>query len=181
VLEQSLRSLYCSSDGVRGRGDIRRRVLSNYLDITPDKGLVSVLSGDVSFEEAVQTDSKLGIDVLIGEKSKVNAADLYASERFQAFLKEARDRYDLVVIDTPPVLVVPDARVIGQHVDAVVYSVRWDSSSKSQVTTGLAMFESVGTKVTGLVLSIVDSRGMKRYGYGNYGGYGYAYSGYYEN
>ena len=43
------------------------------------------------------------------------------------------------------------------------------------------MFESVGTKVTGLVLSIVDSRGMKRYGYGNYGGYGYAYSGYYEN
>jgi succinoglycan biosynthesis transport protein ExoP len=162
-------------------GDIRRRVFANYLDVKPEKGLVSVLSGEVPFKDAVQRDPRLAIDVLIGEKSKINAADLYASERFQAFLKEARAQYDLVIIDTPPVLVVPDARVIGQLVDAVVYAVKWDSTAKSQVAAGLAMFDSVGIKVTGLVLSVVDTKGMKRYGYGNYGGYGHAYSGYYEN
>jgi Mrp family chromosome partitioning ATPase len=89
-----------------------------------------------------------------------------------------RKRYDLVVIDTPPVLVVPDARVIGLQVDAIIYTVQWDKTRKSDVLAGLNMFGSVGVKVTGLVLSQMDLKGMKQYGYGNYGGYG---SGYYEN
>lgn len=161
-------------------GDIRKRVISNYLEVRPDKGLVSVLSGETLFEDAVQTDARLGVDVLIGEKSKINAADLYSSDKFHTFLEELRKRYDLVLIDTPPVLVVPDARVIGQHVDAIIYSVKWDATAKSSVSAGLAMFESVGLKVTGLALSLVDSRGMKRYGYGSYGAYG-NYKGYYEN
>lgn len=161
-------------------GDIRRRVFAQYLNVPSGKGLVSVLAGEVGFEEVVHHDDRLGFDVLIGEKPKINAADLYASDKFDAFLKELRNHYDLVIIDTPPVLVVPDARVIGHHVDAIIYSVKWDSTAKTQVFAGLNMFESVGVKVTGLVLSQVDPKGLKRYGYGNYGSYG-SYSGYYEN
>ena len=129
-------------------------------------------------------DPHLGVDILIGEKPKINAADLYASERFEAFLHEMRGHYDMIIIDTPPVLVVPDARVIGQFVDAIIYSVKWDDTPKSQVKEGINLLESVGLKVTGLVLSQVDPKGMKRYGYGGYGGYnGYSnsYKGYYEN
>lgn len=161
-------------------GDIRRRVFAKYLEVASKKGLVSILAGEMSFEEVVHHDERLGLDVLIGEKPKVNAADLYASEKFNAFLRDMRHRYDLIIIDTPPVLVVPDARVIGKQVDAIIYSVKWDSTAKTQLAAGLNMFESVGVKVTGLVLSQVDPKGLKRYGYGNYGSYN-TYSGYYDN
>jgi succinoglycan biosynthesis transport protein ExoP len=161
-------------------GDIRRRVFTKYLDVSSKRGLVSILAGEAGFEEVVQHVDRLGVDVLIGEKPKVNAADLYASEKFAAFLREVRNRYDLIVIDTPPVLVVPDARVIGKQVDAVIYAVKWDATAKTQVAAGLNMFESVGVKVTGLVLSQVDPKGLKRYGYGEYGSYNY-YSSYYDN
>ncbi len=57
----------------------------------------------------------------MGERrSAINAADLFSSESLQRRLQHARRVYDYVIIDTPPVLVVPDARVIAQHADAVV-------------------------------------------------------------
>ena len=74
--------------------------------------------------------------------------------------------------------IVPDARVIGQSVDAVIYKVAWDQTRHRQVQDGLKALESVNVKVSGMVLSQINARGMKRYGYGD--SYG-AYGGYYEN
>ncbi|PZX09847.1 GumC family protein [Celeribacter halophilus] len=154
-------------------GDIRRLVFAQYLDVKDAKGLMSVLSGDISLEEAVIHDPILGADILASEPSNVNAADIVSSQRFADFIKAARDAYDMVIIDTPPVLVVPDARVVAQHVDVVLFTVRWDSTSKTQVRDALHMFETVGVKVSGLVLNQIDPKGMKQYGYGeSYGAYG---------
>lgn len=162
-------------------GDMRRRVFSSYFDIRSDVGLVGVLTGTVPLEQAVSHNAALGIDILHSEKPNGNAADLYSSERFAAMLDDMRSRYDAIIIDTPPVLVVPDARVAARHVDAVVLSVRWDHTNKTQVRAALEMFSSVGIKITGLVLGQVDPKGLKRYGYGQYGGYGQYYGGYHEN
>ena len=75
----------------------------------------------------------------------------------------------------------PDARVIGQSVDAIIYSVTWDDTSKSQVYEGLRQFASVNLRVTGLVLAQIDPKGMKRYGYGGkYGAYSRYGKKYYE-
>lgn len=162
-------------------GDIRRRVFAQYFDVPNDQGLVSVLAGEVKFSDAVYWEETLGLDILVGEKPSINAADLFSSEKFESFLQDARKAYDMIVIDTPPALVVPDARVIGQFADAIMYVVRWDQTPKTQLRQGLAMFESVGLKVTGLILGQIDPKGMKRYGYGRYGAYGYGAKGYYEN
>ena len=154
-------------------GDIRRLVFAQYLDVKDAKGLMSVLSGDISLEEAVIHDPILGADILASEPSNANAADIVSSQRFADFIKAAGDAYDMVIIDTPPVLVVPDARVVAQHVDVVLFTVRWDSTSKTQVRDALHMFETVGVKVSGLVLNQIDPKGMKQYGYGeSYGAYG---------
>lgn len=162
-------------------GDMRRRVFSSYFDMPAHVGLVGVLTGSVPLEEAVGHDKTLGIDILPSEHPNANAADLYSSDRFGEMLAEMRQEYDIIILDTPPVLVVPDARVAARHVDAVVFSVRWDSTQKQQVSAAIDMFTTVGVKVTGLVLSQVDPKGLKRYGYGQYGGYGGNYGGYYQN
>lgn len=159
-------------------GDIRRRVFSEYFDIREQRGLISVLAGDCTLEEAVAHEPTMNVDILIGEKSGTNAADLYSSTRFSEFLDEIRKKYDYIIIDTPPVLAVPDARVIGQSVDAILYTVRWDKTTHRQVSEGLKSFETVNVKVTGLVLGQINAKGMKQYGYGDSHG---AYSAYYDN
>lgn len=161
-------------------GDIRRRVFSQYFDIASESGLLSVLSGKCTIRDAVIHDNTLGVDVLTGEKTSTNAADLFSSDAFANFLDDMRGIYDYIIIDTPPVLIVPDARVIGQHVDAILYTVRWDHTTKRQVLEGLRSFETVNLKVTGLVLGPINARQMKRYGYGDYAGYGYG-EGYYDS
>jgi len=159
-------------------GDLRRRVFSQYFDRPNQKGFLSVLSGEVALEDALVHDSEIQADLLFGEKSSINAADVFSSSKFSDFIDILRDHYDYIIIDTPPVLAVPDARVIGQSVDAILYTVKWDSTSHRQVLDGLKSFESVNLKVSGLVLSQIDKRGMKRYGYGD--SYG-AYQSYYES
>ena len=156
-------------------GDIRRRTLDEYFQLGFKGGIASVISGDTLFEDAVLTEPDCGFDILMGEKTSVNAADLFSSAGFEEFIDMVRARYDFIVIDTPPVLVVPDARVIAQLSDAIIYTVRWDHTQKSQIQDGIQHFSSVGQKITGLVLSQVDRHGMKRYGYGSYTNYGHGY------
>lgn len=160
-------------------GDMRRRVFPQYFDLDVGRdtpSLVSVLTGQTSLSEAVIHNGRTKLDILVSAQSKVNAADLYSSGRFATLVEDMRAAYDIIIIDTPPVLVVPDARVVALHVDAVLFSVRWDSTHRHQVRDGLRMLESVGVRPAGLVMSLVDPKGMKRYGYGSY----HQYSGYYD-
>lgn len=162
-------------------GDIRRRTFNKYFTQTAEHGVLSVLSGGVSLQQAVFHDPQIKADVLVGEKSNVNAADVFSSDTFHHFLADARNIYDFIIIDTPPVLVVPDARVIAQSVDAVVYSVAWDSTTKAQLKEGLDQFSIVNQKISGLVLSQIDPSRLKRYGYGGkYGSYSNYSSAYYD-
>ncbi len=163
-------------------GDIRRRVFSEYFDIKEKRGLLAVLSGEAELKDVVTYVDELGADVLIGEKSTSNAADIFSSQKFRNFLKSTRKAYDAIIIDTPPVLVVPDSRVIGQSVDAIIYTVKWDSTSRVQVREGLRMFETVNLRVAGLVLAQINAKRMKHYGYGGeYGAYGAYGSKYYHD
>jgi capsular exopolysaccharide synthesis family protein len=162
-------------------GDIRRRTLNEYFHDIPEGGIVTALSGEKPLHELVLHDDRLGADVLMGEKSRVNAADLFSSDRFRNFLDDLRHAYDFVIIDTPPVLVVPDARVIGQHVDAILFSVAWDKTNRAQVMAALRELESAKLKITGFALAQIDPKGMRRYGYGDaHGAYGAYGKGYYD-
>ena len=162
-------------------GDIRRRTFAQYFSDVPAGGVLSALSGEVPLNEVVFHDARVGADILMGEKSRANAADLFSSDKFRAFLARAREAYDFVIIDTPPVLVVPDARVIGQHADAILFSVAWDKTQRGQVLAALREFESANLGVTGIALAQIDPKGMRRYGYGGkYGAYGAYGQGYYD-
>ncbi len=152
--------------------DIRRRTFRTYFELPEAKGgVLSVFSGQRSFEDVVHHDEASGLDILPGEESSVNAADVFASQRFADFIADMRRRYDFVFIDTPPVLAVPDARVIGRIADAVVFCVRWNRTARETVAEGLRLFSQVNIRIAGLVLSQVNLAKMSRYGYANYGYY----------
>jgi capsular exopolysaccharide synthesis family protein len=160
--------------------DIRRRVYSEYMDTEKTVALLDLLTEKVQPEDVSPYVEDLGFDVLTGTKSDVNAADLFASERFSSLLKNLREHYDYILIDTPPVLAVPDARVIGSLSDANIYVVQWNGTTRTQVRQGLEMLGSVSVDITGLVLNKLDARKMKTYGYGGQYGYDTYGSSYYD-
>jgi len=163
-------------------GDIRRRTLNEYFPSLPHTGIASVLNGDVKFADAIHRPAGFEADVLTGEKTTVNAADIFSSDRFKSFIEQMRSEYDFIIIDTPPVLVVPDARIIAECADAILFSVKWDSTSKALVEESMRFFHNSNQRITGLVLSQIDEKGMKRYGYGGDSGAYAAYGkGYYDN
>ena len=162
-------------------GDIRRQTLYEYFDFKrgSTKGLLSALEGQAPLADIVVQDEKLGIDLLFGQKSSANAADVFSSATFQEFLETLRGYYDHIIIDTPPVLVVPDARVLGRYADAVIFTVAWNKTNRNQLSEAIRQLVSVNVPITGLILSQIDAAGMRRYGYGDrygaYSGYGKAY------
>ncbi len=160
-------------------GDIRLSTLSEYFQGGERKGLLAVLAGEAELEDAIQPIEALGVDVLLGEKSPASATELFSSERFSELLAQLRKTYDTILIDTPPVLVVPDARVIGQHADDILFSVKWDATLRAQVKEGLRLLEAVNLKSPMLILSQVDLKGQAKYGYAE--GYGSSSARYYTD
>jgi len=162
--------------------DIRRRTFNQYFDVNVETSLVeSVTAGGSGAIAVSDSMSVKGLDMVFGGKTAINAADFFSSDKFESYIERARAQYDYVIIDTPPVLVVPDARIIGRHSDAIVYCVHWDKTPKAQPVNGIRSLEGINLKVHSLILSQIDPAGMKRYGYGeSYGGYAKGGSGYYD-
>jgi capsular exopolysaccharide synthesis family protein len=153
-------------------GDLRCGKIKEQFKIESEDGLITLLSGEASFDEIVYHDDRTELDVLIGEESKAVAVDVFASKRYEAFINEMRKKYHFIVIDTPPVLAVPDARVIAQSVDSIIYVVRWNSTKRRMIQAGLNLLHDVNAAVVGVALSRVDLKRMTRDGYYGYG-YGY--------
>ncbi len=165
-------------------GDIRRLVFTRYLRErgTSAPGLISVLDGSANIDDAIVHDENVGVDVLPGQATAINAGDLFSSKKFGDLIQALRERYDTIVIDTPPVLVVPDARVIAQHADATFVVVGWDSTEHEQVLDTIHQLEMVNCRPSGLVLNQINSVKMRGYGYGSrYGAYASYGSKYYVN
>ena len=163
--------------------DIRRRVHSVKIDRNNTVALLDLMMGHKEFKDVNPFVEELGFDILTATRSDMNAADLFASERFPKLLTELRENYDHILIDSPPILSVPDARLISAVSDINIYIVKWNKTTRAQVEQGLNMISStsIGAKTIGLVLNQIDPNNTKAYGYtGSYGYDSYG-SKYYES
>ena len=161
--------------------DIRRRVHSVEIDRDNTVALLDLVAGDKKWKEVSLYVEELGFDILTATRSDKNAADIFASQRFSELLTELREYYDYIIIDSPPVLAVPDARLIGAISDANIYVVEWNKTTCAQVDQGLDMLSSIGVNTIGLVLNQIDPHKTKTYGYTGSYGYGAYGSEYYES
>ena len=161
-------------------GDIRRRTINKYLDKSQViHGILDVVSGEASLEDAIIHVPNIGVDILAGQHSEVNPADIFSSTAFQDLLDRLKKSYDHIVIDTPPVLVVPDARIIASMADKLLYIVKWDSTSREQIKSGVKLFEDFGQTISGFAITQVNVQKIRKYGYsdqyGAYANYGKSY------
>ncbi|HXY59941.1 MAG TPA: polysaccharide biosynthesis tyrosine autokinase [Methylocystis sp.] len=157
--------------------DLRHPSVTKYFNLEQQPGLVDFLTGVTALENAVTKASSLTV-LPAGMKSQ-NPPDLLASERLKHTLEQLRDAYDYIVIDSPPVEPVIDAKVLSALVDKIVYAVRWQSTRRELVGANLEFFAR-NHKLAGLALTIVDEAKAPRYGaYAHYTGY--YYKKYYSN
>ena len=167
-------------------GDLRRSSLGKKLNMQKKhQGLSDlVLAADGDLAAFVQRDEKSAVDYLsTGTASYANATDIFASQRMQSIVDGLKSHYDMVIIDTPPVMAVADARVIGRLVDKTVFVVRWDKTPRKVARAAIEQLRRAEVDVAGVVLQQVDLDRYGRVGYGNsgyyyhYGRYGKYYSG----
>lgn len=147
--------------------DNRRLAFAEYFNVNADANLLAAMDSQNKLDHAV-TRVEQGFDVLVGTRSPMNAADIFSSTKFSDLIDRARKEYDIIIIDSPPVLAVPDARIITPLVDAVLYCVAWNSTPKKQVLMGLRELTTIGAHLSGVVLTKVNRKVNHRYGYGGY-------------
>lgn len=145
--------------------DIRNPSFGDHLPLGEGRGLLSVLAGVCTLDEAVVRPEGLDADVLAGERCAATAADIFGTAAFRTFLKSLRQKYDFVVIDGPPVLATADAQALAAAADTVVLAVAWRSTRRSLVQRAVLRLARTGAKIAGVALTRVDPRRMARYGY----------------
>ncbi|WP_296426634.1 GNVR domain-containing protein [Yoonia sp.] len=157
--------------------DLRQGAFRHYFDFAQNdgQGLNSVIGGRAPLAQAVVHDAGLGADVLCAGTAGDNPADLFSGAAFAALLAQLRQSYDFIVLDAPPVLPVPDARLLAQYADAVLYTVQWEKTPADLVCAGLRELDSINAARIGLVLSQIDGIRMRQYGRTYFANYGQAY------
>ena len=154
--------------------DLRRPSVHHRFGLTGKAGLTTVLAGTSSFEEAVQRVRELpNLDILPSGPVPPFPTEMLSSEAMKALLEKLAKLYAHVVIDSPPILSVTDAVILGRMVDAVVLVVRHGSSSKNVMRRARDLMIRSGAPVAGLVLNAVDVTSPDYYGYYGYTGYSY--------
>ncbi len=147
--------------------DIRHPTLSRMFDLPTNQGLVNVLRGEARAEEAISVIGGAGgFHFLPAGSPRVDPSRLLHDVRLSKLLASARESFDIVIVDAPPVLPVPDALTIGRWVDGAVLAVRFDNSRYPLVDRANRRLAAVGVPVIG---AVVNGVGGSEGGY--YGGY----------
>ena len=157
--------------------DVRRPQVAASLGIaTPEHGIAEVATGKTELASAiVSTGTPLDL-LLVTVIAK--GIDIFSRGQFSDLLEKARQQYDVVVIDTPPVLAVSDATVISREADHVVFITRWRRTSRFAAKAAVEALKAAEAPLSGVVLNAVDLKKQSLYAdsdplafYGSYKAY----------
>ncbi len=162
--------------------DMRRPRLAKLLGVRDDLGLTNVLAGKLTIEEAIQETAIANMHILTCGRRPGNPAELLLSDDFVDVVNALRDKYDYIIMDTPPVLAVSDPANASACSDAVILTLRLRRNLRPIAIRAAQMLQSVNANLLGVVINGVTGRAG--YGYGGYrydgsrsstgyGGYGY--------
>jgi len=141
---------------------MRPMIHTAFKQANSDGGLTDLLTGRANRREVTKGDPHLAnLHYIAAGSRSEKLSELLRSDNMIALLREARNEYDLVVVDTPPALVVSDSRVLATMADAVVYCVAWRSTPRSSVSAGMKTLYDVGANVLCAALTQVKFTSMR--------------------
>ena len=156
-------------------GDMRRGYTHELLGADNKSGLSNVLSGKTEFSPALIQQGVYGFDFLPRGQVPPNPSELLMHRRMGELLDWASKNYDLVLIDTPPILAVTDASIIGKMAGTSLMVARFEANTTKEVDVSFKRFAQNGIEIKGVILNAVVRKAANAYGHG-YDYYAYDYS-----
>lgn len=160
--------------------DVRRASSGRALGLTSPVGLVEYLRGEASLDQVLQKDPLTDAYFLPIAKPRPDADDLVSSPAMRKLLEELRQRFQVIYLDTAPVLAVADTRVLSTMADVVVVLTHWRKTPRKATEAALTQLETVGAYISGVALTQVDLAEQARSGYGDASYYYEHYRQYYQ-
>ncbi|GKV76985.1 tyrosine-protein kinase [Pectobacterium carotovorum subsp. carotovorum] len=155
--------------------DMRKGYAHELMGTHGTDGLSDILSAQCSAEKSVRKTAVENMDFIPRGQVPPNPSELLMHSRFAEFLKWAGEHYDLVLLDTPPILAVTDAAIISRHAGTSLLVARFEMNTVKEIEVSIRRFEQNGTEVKGVILNAIVKRAASYYGYGNYHYYTYDY------
>lgn len=148
--------------------DLRRSYMHHLADVKKTPGVVDVLVKGFPFEQVVQSTKYASFDLIVRGDTPPNPSEVLASKRCKELLEWASKSYDLVVIDTPPILAVADAAIVGRYVSTTFLIGRFEDTTLREVELSKAQFEKSGVPIKGFILNGMKKKSSNRYDYYQY-------------
>lgn len=136
--------------------DLRRPTMHILFALPQDSGLADVLLNEVAWTRAVRTTRLSNLSVLTAGLSPSNPAELLSSVSLADLLRDAREVYDVIIVDTPPILAVSDPAIISPHVDGMLMVVRMGKNKRVAAERARDLIDSHGIRLYGVIANDVD-------------------------
>jgi len=160
--------------------DVRQPSFQHRLGCAPAPGLMDILRGQIDWTAALQDDPVTGMHLIQSGKPGGDIPGYFLSDDMRRFLADVRSRYDMILLDAPPVEAATEARIAAALADATLLCVRWRSTRGATLQHALEILRDARAKVIGTVLTRVDIRAHLRAGYADAGIYHRRYKSYYR-
>lgn len=133
--------------------DMRKGYVHKLFNVNNDNGLSDYLVGKAKLEDAIKPVKNAGFDFISRGQVPPNPAELLMHDRFKELLEWATKTYDLVMIDTPPILAVTDAAIIGRYAGTTLLVARFENNTVKEIDVSIKRFEQSGVPVKGCILN----------------------------
>lgn len=147
--------------------DLRASRLIRYMNLPHSEGLSNLLCGFSTFEKVVIRDARPNLDVLCAGKTPPNPTELLESPSFSALVEGLRERYDYIIIDTPPIATITDAAIITKNCDGAIMIIHENVTDYDRLDVAINALRRTGVRILGLINVGVQTAG-KKYGYSYY-------------
>lgn len=145
--------------------DLRRGHLHDFFGKTRSPGLSSLIAGQSSFQDTLHKEVVPGLDFLATGSNVPNPAELLGSAQFSKLLETLSSQYDIVLVDTPPVLAVADAMIVGKYIGTSILNLRHGRHAMAEIQESIKRLQLGGVVVKGILLNAIPRRAL---GYGKY-------------
>ena len=136
--------------------NLRKPVVDELMNVKAEAGLSEILSKDRNYKEALTSTKINNLRVITAGTNIVNPVELLSNKRMSQILKEARQEFDYVILDTPAVVSYADTKIIAPLVDGVVLTVKARKTRREVITRAYSLLEQTGTKNLGFILTDIE-------------------------